>query len=56
MFQAWTQVKVTNAGSAFAGQAGYVIRNEAEGDKAVIAVKLDTGTVENFDPSELVTL
>lgn len=52
--QAWNQVKVINAESGFNGQAGLVVRVEKEGDKSLVAVRLDTtGTVENFDATEL---
>lgn len=55
--QAWQQVKVTNESSSFNGQAGYVIRTELEGDKAIVFVHLDVdGEVHSFGADELQVL
>ena len=56
-YQAWQQVKVTSEGSGFFGQAGVVVRTEKEKKSVKVFVKLDAdGSIEGFDPSELVVL
>ena len=57
MFQAWQSVKVTTEGSEFTGQAGYVIRTEQEGEKAIVFVRLDSDSaVHTFGTDELALL
>lgn len=54
MFQAWQSVLVTNESSNFHGQAGYVIRTELDGDKAIVFVHMDSdGEVHSFGADEL---
>ena len=52
--QAWQSVQVTNENSEFHSQAGYVIRTEQNGDKAIVFVRMDVdGQVHSYGADEL---
>ena len=55
--QAWQSVQVANESSNFHGQAGFVIRTEMDGDKAIVFVHMDVdGEVHSFGADELKVL
>lgn len=52
--QAWNQVKVQNADSAYNGHAGFVVRVEKDGDNEKVFVRMDTDeSVQPFANTEL---
>lgn len=52
--QAWQQVKVINAESAYNEQAGFVVRTEGKDKKEKVFVRMDSDeSVQPFTPAEL---